>query len=83
MPLIEACQIRPDGCHVVPGPMYHNGPFGLSMYGLCIGNHVVMFPRFDAEATLRAIHEHRGTFMFVVPTMMLRIWRLDEEIRSG
>jgi bile acid-coenzyme A ligase len=82
MPLIQACQIAPDECHIVPGPMYHNGPFALSMYGLCVGNHVVLFPRFDAEATLAAVEEHRGTFMFVVPTMMLRMWRLGEEARA-
>ena len=47
-----------------------------------MGNHLVLFPRFDAEATLRAVDEHRGTFMFVVPTMMLRMWRLGEEARD-
>jgi bile acid-coenzyme A ligase len=77
-----AAQVTPGGCHVVPGPLYHNGPFGLSMGGLTAGNHLVVFPRFDAEATLRAIEEHRGTFIFVVPTMMLRIWRLGDEVRS-
>jgi bile acid-coenzyme A ligase len=62
--------------------MYHSGPFGLSMYGLCVGNHVVLFPRFDAECTLSAVAEHRGTFMFVVPTMMLRMSRLGEDVRA-
>jgi bile acid-coenzyme A ligase len=80
--LAAACQIEPDRCHVVPGPLYHNGPFGLSMIGLSLGNHIVVLPRFDAEATLRAVHEHRGTFMFVVPTMMLRMWRLGDEVRQ-
>jgi bile acid-coenzyme A ligase len=80
--LAAACQIEPDGCHIVPGPLYHNGPFGLSMIGLSVGNHVVVFPRFDAEATLRAVDEHGGTFMFAVPTMMLRMWRLGEDVRS-
>jgi bile acid-coenzyme A ligase len=81
--LAAACQIQPDGCHIVPGPLYHNGPFALSMIGLSLGNHVVVFPRFDAEATLRAIEEHHGTFMFAVPTMMLRMWRLGDEARSS
>ncbi|HEX5588431.1 MAG TPA: AMP-binding protein [Acidimicrobiia bacterium] len=80
--LAAACRIEPDGCHIVPGPLFHNGPFGLSSFGLTLGNHVVVFPRFDAEATLRAIDEHHGTFMFVVPTMMLRIWRLGEAVRE-
>jgi bile acid-coenzyme A ligase len=66
----------------VPGPLFHNGPFALSTGGLTIGNHIVVFPRFDAEATLQAIDEHRGTFMFLVPTMMLRIWRLGDDVRN-
>ena len=72
----------PDGCHVVVGPLYHNGPFSLSTTGLLNGCHLVMLPRFDAEATLRAVDEYQATFLFLVPTMMLRIWRLGEEVRS-
>lgn len=80
--LAAACQVTPDGCHVMPGPLYHNGPFALSTMGLTLGNHVVVLPRFDAEATLRALDEHRATLVFLVPTMMLRIWRLGEEVRA-
>ncbi|MFI5046622.1 MAG: AMP-binding protein [Acidimicrobiia bacterium] len=72
----------PDGCHVVVGPLYHNGPFSLSTNGLMTGCHLVLLPRFDAEATLRAVEEHRATLLFLVPTMMLRIWRLGDEVRN-
>ena len=50
-----------DGCHVVPGPLYHNAPFTSSMTGLFHGNHIVVLPKFDAEATLAAIDAHRAT----------------------
>jgi bile acid-coenzyme A ligase len=72
----------PDGCHLVVGPLYHNGPFSLSTTGLLTGCHLVIMPRFDPEATLRAVEDYRVTFLFVVPTMMLRIWRLGEEVRN-
>jgi bile acid-coenzyme A ligase len=71
-----------DGCHVVPGPLYHNAPFTSSMQGLLNGNHIVVLPKFDAEATLRAIHDHGATFVLLVPTMMLRIWRLPEDVKA-
>ncbi len=71
-----------DGCHVVPGPLYHNAPFTSSMTGLIHGNHVVVLPKFDAEATLRAIHDHRATFILMVPTMMLRISRLPDDVKA-
>ena len=67
---------------MVVAPLYHASPFMLSMTGLFLGNHIVVLPRFDAEATLRAVEEHRGHLMFVVPTMMLRIWRLGEAVRN-
>jgi bile acid-coenzyme A ligase len=52
------------------------------MTGLLYGNHVVVLPRFDAEATLAAIDRYRATFVLLVPTMMLRIWRLPEEVKA-
>ena len=44
---------------------------------LVYGNHVITMARFDAEATLAAAHEHRPDWMLLVPTMMLRITRVD------
>ena len=50
----------PDGCLVMPGPLYHNGPAVWSCQSPLIGSHVVLLERFDAEATLAAIEEHRA-----------------------
>ena len=72
-----------DGCLVMPGPLYHNGPGVWSCQALLAGNHVALLQRFDAEATLAAIEQHRGTVLYVVPTMMKRIWRLPESVREG
>ena len=43
-----------DGTHLMPGPLYHNGPFVWSTTALLAGNHVVLGGRFDAEKTLAA-----------------------------
>ena len=61
--------------HLVPGPLYHNAPFSLSTVGLFMGHHLVVMPKFDAEAALALIAEHRVEWMNVVPTMMLRMHR--------
>ena len=71
-----------DGVFVMPGPMYHNGPIVWSCGALLKGNHVVLLPRFDAEATLAAIHDHKADLIYLVPTMMKRILRLPEEVRA-
>jgi bile acid-coenzyme A ligase len=70
--------VQRNGVMMVPGPMYHNAPFSYSTRGLVVGNHVVTMPRFDAEATLAGIEEHGADWMLLVPTMMLRIWRLEQ-----
>jgi len=74
--------LLPDRTHLVPGPLYHNGPFSFSMMALFLGNHVVVMPRFDAARTLALIAEHRIDWLMLVPTMMLRIWRLPAEERA-
>src|SRR3954453_9530193 len=72
-----------DGPFVLPGPLYHNGPIVWSIGALLHGNHVVVLPRFDAEATLAAVERYRADIIYLVPTMMKRIWRLPEETRDG
>jgi bile acid-coenzyme A ligase len=70
-----------DGCLVMPGPLYHNGPAVWSCQALLCGSTVVLLERFDAEATLAAIAEHRADVVYLVPTMMKRILRLDDDVR--
>jgi bile acid-coenzyme A ligase len=70
-----------DDCVLVPGPLSHNGPFVITTYGLLFGNHVVLMPRFDAAETLRLVETHAASWLYLVPTMMLRIWRLPEDLR--
>jgi bile acid-coenzyme A ligase len=67
---------------LMPGPLYHNGPFTSSFAGLNQGAHLVVMPRFDAEETLRAIDRHKATWLYLVPTMMSRIWRLPDEVKA-
>jgi bile acid-coenzyme A ligase len=72
-----------DGCLVMPGPLFHNGPIVWACYALLHGSHVVVLPRFDAEATLAALAEHRADVVYLVPTMMKRIWNLPAEQRDS
>jgi bile acid-coenzyme A ligase len=73
--------VRPDGSTLVTGPMSHNAPFVLMTAGLLLGNHVVTMRRFDAASTLDLVARHGIDWLYLVPTMMLRIWRLPEEQR--
>ncbi len=75
-------RIGPDDACVVPGPLYHNAPFTCSTNALMQGAHVVILPRFDAEETLKAVDRHRATWLYLVPTMMSRIWKLPEAVKA-
>ena len=82
-PSEEALGIINDRTHLVPGPLYHNGPFAFSMGSLLRGNHLVVLPRFDALEALRLIERHSVDYVLLVPTMMHRIWRLPREQRES
>ena len=76
-------RLRPDGATLVTGPMSHNAPYVAMIAALLLGNHVVVMPRFDAAETLRLVERHGIDWLYLVPTMMLRIWRLPEQERLG
>ena len=76
-------RMRPGGCVLVTGPISHNAPFVVTAAALLLGNHVVVMSRFDAEQTLRLVEQHRVNWLYLVPTMMVRIWHLPEPVRLG
>ncbi len=75
-------QIPENGVHLVTGPLYHNAPFSLSSSALLGGNHLVVMSRFEAAKALELVERYRVDWMYAVPTMMHRIWRLPEHERN-
>jgi bile acid-coenzyme A ligase len=73
--------MRIGGTTLVPGPLYHAGPFITAWQQLLCGGTVVLMTRFDASLALALIEQHRVDWVLFVPTMMQRIWRLPEEER--
>lgn len=67
---------------VMPGPLYHNAPFVTAIAAITAGVHLVIMPRFEAEAVLTNIHRHKATWIYLVPTMMNRIWRLGDAVKD-
>lgn len=75
-------RVAADDVAIMPGPLYHNGPFISAFLALQVGARLVIMPKFDAEAVLREVSRNRGTWIYLVPTMMSRIWRLAPEVRA-
>ncbi|MEO5902183.1 MAG: AMP-binding protein [Ilumatobacteraceae bacterium] len=69
------------GTHLVVGPMYHTGPLS-GMRLLVAGVPSVILAKFDAEATLRTIQEHRTESAVMVPTHFVRLLALPEAVRA-
>ncbi len=82
IPEVGGWQLKRDSVALLPAPLYHNAGFGMMMSAFAMGAHMVLMPRFDAEATLAAIEKHKATWIYLVPTMMNRIWHLPEEVRA-
>ncbi|MGB8841415.1 MAG: AMP-binding protein, partial [Aliidongia sp.] len=75
-------RLGPDDVALMPGPLYHNGPFSSAILALTAGAELVLLAKFDAETVLQAVDRHRATWLYLVPTMMSRIWRLPAEQRA-
>src|SRR4030095_9172423 len=80
-PMAPPLGMRIDGVQLVAGPLYHQGPFMFSMFGLFTGATIVLMPRFDAASALELIERHRVDWAYFVPTMTHRIWRLPQAER--
>ena len=71
-----------EGPILATGPIYHNMPMTTNLQALFEGHPVIGMERFDPEEALRLIDEHSIAWTSFVPTMMMRISRLPEAVRS-
>lgn len=81
-PEVGGFRLKPGGRVLLPAPLYHNAPFGMMMSGTALGAHIILTPRFDPEGTLKEVVRHGVTWLYLVPTMMNRIWHLPQEVRD-
>ena len=68
--------------YLSPAPIYHAAPLRFCATIQALGGTVVMMEKFDAEQALAAIERHRVTHSQWVPTMFVRMLKLDDAVRS-
>jgi fatty-acyl-CoA synthase len=68
--------------YLSPAPSYHSAPVKWCLAVHALGGTVVMMERFDPEGALRAIERFGITHAQFVPTMFVRILKLDAEVRA-
>ena len=71
-----------DTIYLSPAPLYHAAPLGFTMMVMAFGGTCVIMKRFEAETALMLIERYSVTHSQWVPTMFVRLLRLDESIRN-
>lgn len=77
--MIERIPWRGEETTVVAAPMFHAWGFGQLVIAATMTCTVVTRRRFDPEATLALVDDHRATGLSVVPVMLERIMDLPTE----
>ena len=72
-----------DDVYLSPAPLYHAAPLRFCMAMQQLGATVVVMERFAAEDALALIERHRVTLAQMVPTMFVRLLRMDAGERAG
>lgn len=71
-----------ESSYLSPAPLYHAAPLRFCLSAHMIGGTVVVMEHFDAEQYLALLERYRLTHSQVVPTMFVRLLKLDPEVRN-
>jgi fatty-acyl-CoA synthase len=82
VPFMRAIGMTEGSTYLSPAPLYHAAPIHWTMGVHRLGGTVVVMEKFDAQAALALIEEHRVTHTQMVPTMFVRMLKLDEAVRT-
>lgn len=84
-PVIEmlhrAFGLDEQSVYLSPAPIYHAAPMRWAGAVHAAGGTVVILEQFDPEACLAAIQRYRPTHAQFVPTMFIRMLKLDQDVR--
>ena len=72
-----------NSVYLSPAPLYHAAPFSFTNRTQVLGGTVVMMPRFDAEESLRLIEKYKVTHSQWVPTMFIRMLKLEKDQQTA
>ncbi len=68
--------------YLSPAPIYHAAPLRFGGMVQMVGGTVILMHRFDAVEFLRNVEKYKVTHTQVVPTMFVRMLKLDEQERA-
>jgi len=71
-----------ETAYLSPAPLYHAAPLRTCAAVHALGGTVIVMDKFDPEAALAAIDKYRVTASQWVPTMFVRMLKLDPSVRQ-
>ena len=74
-------KFREGMVYLSPAPLYHAAPLRFNMSVHSHGGTTVVMEHFDAEDYLRFAEKYRATHTQLVPTMFIRMLKLDDDVR--
>ena len=81
-PMFDHFGLAKDSVYLNPAPLYHAAPLRWSMSAVRRGGKVVCMNRFDAERCLDLMSRHRVTQGQFVPTMLIRMLKLPDDVKA-
>jgi acyl-CoA synthetase (AMP-forming)/AMP-acid ligase II len=75
-------QANADTIYLSPAPLYHSAPLRFNLAMQRMGATCIIMERFDPERYLQLIEKHKVTHTQLVPTMFVRMLKLDPEVRA-
>ncbi|MEX0942359.1 MAG: acyl-CoA synthetase [Pseudomonadales bacterium] len=70
-----------DSIYLSPAPLYHAAPLTFTLGFLLSGMTCIIMVHFEPEAALAAIEKFKVTHSQWVPTMFIRMLKLDDDVR--
>ncbi|WP_108610417.1 AMP-binding protein [Aminobacter sp. MSH1] len=80
---LKLVDFRPDDIMLSSAPLYHSAPLGWTMGVTRLGGTVVFTGKFEPRQTLELIERYRVTHSHMVPTMFVRLLKLDGGVRRS
>ena len=68
---------------IIPAPMYHSAPNSYAWLSVALElDEIVLMPRYNEEEFLRLVEAHKVTHVQMVPTMFVRLLKMDDTTRT-
>jgi long-chain acyl-CoA synthetase len=69
--------------YLCPAPLYHSAPYAWAIAVVRLGGTLVLMEKFDPEHALRLIEQHRIDTAQFVPTHLVRMLKLPDDVRQA